>query len=105
MSDRKIIAPVAGGFSYLDSEDGVTRLGTVVDCSATIEQVKQRRSMGATEGVFGQHQASIDIEKLDEWAKKISAGMLNAFDVANDDALLDRFLAEHPAYKVHKGWQ
>ena len=105
MSDRKILAPVAGGFSYLHEEDGLTRVGTIVDCSATIEQVKQRRAAGVTEGIYGHHQCSIDIEKLDEWAKKISAGHMNAFDVANDDALLDRFLAEHPVYKVHGGWQ
>lgn len=105
MSDRELIKPVAGGFSYLHREDGQTRVGTLVDCSATIEAVKQRRAAGATEGPFGHHKASIDIEKLDEWAKKISAGALNAFDVANDDALLDRFLVEHPAYVVRGGWQ
>lgn len=89
----------------MESEGGVTRVGTMVDCSATIEEIKLRRAMGATEGPFGHHYAKIDIEKLDEWAREISNGMLNAFDVASDDALLDRFLAEKPAYKVRGGWQ
>lgn len=61
--------------------------------------------MGMTEQAFGRHEASIPLTTLDAWAKKISNGAMNAFDVASDDALLNRFLADHPALKVHGGWQ
>lgn len=87
------------------SEDGVTRVGTVVDVSGVVEQVKDRRSHGLNDHMFGRHEMSIPLETLDAWAKKISNGLMNAFDVANDDALLDRFIAEHGAFKVHGGWQ
>ena len=87
------------------SEDGVTRVGTVVDVSGVVEQVKDRRSHGLNDHMLGRHEMSIPIETLDAWAKKISNGLMNAFDVANDDALLDRFIQEHGAFKVHGGWQ
>jgi arginyl-tRNA synthetase len=105
MADSKILQRLDRGYTYMTSEDGVTRVGTVVDVSDVADAVKERRAMGMTEQVFGRHEASIPLETLDAWAKKISNGALNAFDVADDDALLNRFMAEHGCYKVHKGWQ
>lgn len=105
MAETKILTAVPGGYTYMASEDGVTRVGTVVDVSGVVEQVKDRRSHGLNDHMFGRHEMSIPIETLDAWAKKISNGLMNAFDVANDDALLDRFIQEHGAFKVHGGWQ
>jgi len=105
MAEIKILEQLDRGYTYMASEDGVTRVGTHVDVSDVSEAVKGRRGMGMTSQVFGQHEASIPIETLDAWAKKISNGALNAFDVASDDALLDRFILEHGCFKVHKGWQ
>jgi len=105
MAETKILTAVPGGYTYMASEDGVTRVGTVVDVSGVVEQVKDRRSHGLNDHMFGRHEMSIPLETLDAWAKKISNGLMNAFDVANDDALLDRFIQEHGAFKVHGGWQ
>jgi len=105
MAETKILTAVPGGYTYMASEDGVTRVGTVVDVSGVVEQVKDRRSHGLNDHMFGRHEMSIPLETLDAWAKKISNGLMNAFDVANDDALLDRFMAEHGAFRVHGGWQ
>ena len=105
MAETKILTAVPGGYTYMASEDGVTRVGTVVDVSGVVEQVKDRRAHGLNDHMFGRHEMSIPLETLDAWAKKISNGLMNAFDVANDDALLDRFMAEHGAFRVHGGWQ
>lgn len=105
MADTKILSRSPGSYTYMSEEDGKTRIGTVTDVTGVMDAVKGRRGMGITEQVFGRHEASIPITTLDAWAKKISYGAMNAFDVASDDALLARFMAEHPAFKVHGGWQ
>jgi hypothetical protein len=105
MADVKILSRSPGSYTYMGTEDGVTRIGTVTDVSSVVEAVKGRRGMGITEQAFGRHEASIPLTTLDAWAKKISNGALNAFDVSSDDALLNRFLLEHPVFKVHGGWQ
>jgi hypothetical protein len=73
--------------------------------SDVIRNVKGRRGMGAEKQAFGRHEASIPLTTLDAWAKSISNGAMNAFDVANDEKLLDRFMADHPCFKVAGGWQ
>lgn len=105
MADTRILSRDGKSITYMAHEDGQTRVGTYTDVTDVVEAVKGRRSMGMTEQAFGRHEASIPITTLDAWAKKISNGAMNAFDVAGDDALLNRFLAEHPALKVHGGWQ
>lgn len=105
MADTRILSRSGRSVTYMADEDGKTRVGTYADVSDVVEAVKGRRAHGMTEQVLGRHQASIPLTTLDAWAKRISNGMLNAFDVADDDALLDRFLAEHPALKVAGGWQ
>ena len=105
MAETKVLDRVAGGYSYMASEDGVTRVGTIVDVSGIVEQVKDRRSHGLNDHAFGRHEMSIPLETLDAWAKKISGGLMNAFDVASDDALLNRFIQEHGSFKVHGGWE
>lgn len=105
MADKRILEVLPRGYTYTATEDGVTRIGTISDVSDVVEQVKGRRGMGITSQAFGRHEASIPLTTLDAWAKKISNGALNAFDVADDEALLERFMAEHPAFKVHGGWQ
>lgn len=105
MADKHILEVLPRGYTYMAEEDGKTRIGTFTDVSDVVEAVKGRRGMGMTEQAFGRHEASIPLETLDAWAKKISNGAMNAFDVANDEALLNRFMADHPAFKVHGGWQ
>jgi hypothetical protein len=105
MADTRILSRSGNSVTYMADEDGQTRVGTYTDVSDVVEAVKGRRAMGMTEQAFGRHEASIPLTTLDAWAKKISNGMLNAFDVASDDVLLNRFMAEHPALKVHGGWQ
>lgn len=105
MAETNILSLVDGGYTYMAEEDGVTRIGTVVDVSGVVENVKQRRAHGLNEHALGTHTWSIPLETLDAWAKKISAGALNCFDVADDEMLLDRFKAEHPCFKVKGGWQ
>lgn len=102
---KRILERLPNGYTYTHTEDGVTRVGTYADHTDIVEQVKGRRGMGMTQGDLGIHEASIPLNLLDEWARKISGGQLGAFDVSSDNALLDRFLAEHPSLKVHKGWQ
>lgn len=105
MADKRILEVLPRGYTYTATEDGVTRIGTISDVSDVVEQVKGRRGMGITRQAFGLHEFSIPLTTLDAWAKMISNGAMNAFDVADDDALLERFMAEHPAFKVHGGWQ
>jgi len=105
MADTRILSRNGRSVTYMADEDGQTRVGTVSDVSDVVEAVKGRRGMGITSQAFGRHEASIPLTTLDAWAKKISNGALNAFDVSSDDALLNRFLAEHPALRVHGGWQ
>lgn len=105
MADTRILSRDGNSVTYMASEDGETRIGTRTDVTDVVEAIKGRRGMGITEQVFGRHEASIPLTTLDAWAKKISNGALNAFDVADDEALLNRFLAEHPALRVHGGWQ
>ena len=105
MADVKIISRSGNSYTYMGTEEGKTRIGTVTDVSDVIRNVKGRRGMGAEKQAFGIHEASIPITTLDAWAKRISNGSLNAFDVADDEKLFDRFMAEHPVFKVNKGWQ
>ncbi len=105
MADTRILSRHGNSVTYMASEDGKTRVGTVTDVSEVVERVQGRRGMGMEKQVFGVMQAEIPLTTLDAWAEKISNGVLNAFDVADDDALLNRLLAEHPALRVHGGWQ
>lgn len=89
----------------MSEEDGVTRVGSIIDVSGVVENVKARRSQGVNETMFGTHKWSIPLATLDAWAKKISAGALNCFDVADDEMLMNRFKAEHPCFMVEGGWQ
>ena len=105
MADTRILSRSGNSVTYMADEDGQTRVGTYTDVSDVVEAVKGRRGMGMETQAFGRHEASIPLTTLDAWAKKISGGAMNAFDVADDEALLNRFLAEHPAFKVAGGWQ
>jgi len=105
MANTRILSRNGRSVTYMADEDGKTRVGTVTDVTDVIESIKGRRGMGMEKQVFGVMQAQIPLTTLDAWAKKISNGMLNAFDVADDDALLDRFIAEHGKLKVAGGWQ
>jgi len=105
MADAKILSRSPGSYTYLQEEDGKTHIGTVTDVSGIIREVKHRRGMGAEKQAFGIHEYSIPITALDAWAKKISCGALNAFDVSDDPKLFARFAAEHGCYKVNKGWE
>ena len=105
MAETTILSRIPGSYTYMSEEDGKTRIGTVTDITQHLANVKGRRGMGAEKQAFGIHEASIPITTLDAWAKRISNGSLNAFDVADDEKLFDRFMAEHPVFKVNKGWQ
>jgi hypothetical protein len=105
MADVKILSRSGGSYTYMGTEDGKTRIGTVTDVTGVIRDVQGRRGMGAEKQAFGIHEASIPITTLDAWAKRISNGSLNAFDVADDEKLFERFMADHPCFKVNEGWQ
>lgn len=76
-------------------------LQKTTDVSAVMERNQRLRNEGMTKTRDGDHYAaSIPISLLNEWALKRG---LTWGEVAGDDRLLDRFLAEHNHCKIYEG--
>lgn len=88
--------------TYIAQEDGKTILGERADVSGNLDRVQRMRQADINNGTLGRCVASIPLVQLSAWCNQFGISLDEA--VAND-AILDRFLAEHGKFKVHGGWQ
>lgn len=94
----------ADGISTLSlkQEGDQTILHKTTDVSAVFKRNERLRQAGATKTRDGDHfGASIPLALLNEWALK--KGLPNWNAVAQDDRLLDQFLAEHSKCRIYEG--
>lgn len=98
---KKIIESGQRHVTQMVVEDGNTYIQTLANADPAIERATRIRNEGLKHHALGYHEASIDINQLQAWAQKIHPAF-GWQDVANDDALLDRFLAEHSKFRIHQ---
>lgn len=82
-------------------EDGKTIIQESVDVSGVIDRVQRMRQANAVRSeVLGDCMASIPIAAIQQWGQQFG---LNWEQVASDDALLDRCIADYSKFKVKGG--
>lgn len=97
-----IIKSTHNSATYTAKEDGRIIVGEMADVSGNIDRVTRMRQAEINSRTLGTVHCSIPLVQLSAWCNKIGIGMDEA--IAND-AILDRFLAEHGKFKVQGGWQ
>lgn len=88
--------------TYTAQEDGKIIVGERVDVSGNLDRVTRMRQAEINSETFGHCVASIPMAAIAQWAQQFG---LSAGDVANDDKLLDRCIADYGKFKVRGGWQ
>lgn len=89
-------------YTFAAQEDGKTIIGEVADVTGNLDRINRMRQAEIDSPLLGHVRASIPLVTLSAWCLKLGLSMDEA--IANDD-ILDRFLAEHGKFVVHKGWQ
>jgi hypothetical protein len=100
MARKDIIERDARRVSYSALEGDTFVVGEAVDVSGNLDRVKRMREAGAESRIFGHCIASIPLAAVSQWAQQFN---LTAHDVMNDDALLDRCIADYGKFKVRGG--
>lgn len=96
----RALAPTPHGVAYLHEEDGKTYVGERVDVDANLERVQRMRHHAVRSEVLGDCVASIPLAAIAQWGQQLG---LTVDQVANDDALLDRCIADYSKFKVKGG--
>lgn len=87
--------------TYIAQEDGKTILGEAVDVAGNLDRVKRMREAGINSELMGHCTASIPLAIIGKWGAQFG---LSIEEVAADDALLDRCIADYSAFKVRGGY-
>lgn len=83
------------------SADGKTVIAEYAEVTGNLDRVQRMRQAEINSGTFGHVHASIPLVALAGWANSLGVTLQ---EVIADDRLLDRFLTDQGAWKVHKGW-
>lgn len=97
-----IIKRTHNAATYTAREDDKIIVGEMADVSGNLDRISRMRQAGIKSQTLGVVHCSIPLVALSAWCNQIGIGMDEA--IAND-AILDRFLAEHGKFKVEGGWQ
>lgn len=97
-----IIKRTPTAVQYAAQEDGKIILGEYVDVTGNLDRVQRMRQADIDSSMLGVVHSSIPLTVLAAWCNKLGMGM---DEVIADDAILDRFLAEHGKFIVKGGWQ
>ena len=92
-----IIKRTQNATTYAAKEDGKVIIGEAVDVSGNLDRVQRMREADINSPLLGQVHCSIPLVQLSAWCNQFGIGLDEA--IAND-AILDRFLAEHGKFKV-----
>jgi hypothetical protein len=86
--------------TFFHQEDGKTVIGERADVSGNLDRVKRMREFAVRSDVLGDCMASIPVAAIAQWGQQFG---LSWDQVANDDALLDRCIADYSKFKVKGG--
>lgn len=87
---------------YVAHEDGKIIVGEQVDVTGNLDRVQRMRQAQIDNSTLGHAHASIPLTLLAAWCNGLG---LSLEEACANDAILDRFLAEHGKFKVRGGWQ
>lgn len=98
---RKIIQQSPDSALIWHEEDDKVVIQETVDVSGVIDRVQRLRQAEAVRSTaFGDLMAAIPVAAIQQWAQQFG---LQWQDVANDDKLLDRCIADYSKFKVKGG--
>jgi hypothetical protein len=87
--------------TFFHQEDDKTIIGTKTDVSGAIDRVQRMRQAQINSDALGHCIAAIPLEAVAQWGQQFG---LTLEQVAQDNKLLDRCIADYNKFKVHKGW-
>lgn len=97
----EIVTRSANAMTRVGHEDGKVVICETADVTGNMDRVQRMRQANINSQTLGHVHASIPLVQLSAWCNQIGIGMDEAIA---DDAILDRFLAEHGKFKVQGGW-
>lgn len=86
--------------AFFHQEDGKTIVGERADVSGNLDRVKRMREFAIRSEVLGDCVASIPLAAIGQWGQQFG---LTVQEVVEDDALLDRCIADYSKFKVKGG--
>lgn len=86
--------------AFFHQEDDKTTVGERVNVDGNLDRVKRMREFAIRSEVLGDCMASIPIAAIAQWGQQFG---LTWNQVADDDALLDRCIADYSKFKVKGG--
>lgn len=86
--------------AFFHQEDDKTVLGERADVSGNLDRVKRMREFAVRSEVLGDCVASIPLVAVAQWGQQFGLTMQQ---VVEDDALLDRCIADYSKFKVKGG--
>lgn len=98
----KAIGTGAQSVSYHHEEDGKTFIGERVNVDGVLDRVQRMRHADINNETLGHCIAALPISAIQQWGQQFGMGWEQ---VANDDKLLDRCIADYSKFKVRGGWQ
>lgn len=88
--------------TYFAQEDGATILGERVNVDGNLDRVTRMRQANIDSDLLGHCVASIPLAAIAQWGQQFG---ISVHEVVNDNALLDRCIADYGKFKVRGGWQ
>ena len=97
----EIIRQTHNAQTYTAREGDTIVVGERVDVSGNLDRVARMRQADINSELLGHCVASIPLSAVAQWGQQFG---LTVEQVANDDKLLDRCLADYGKFKVRGGW-
>jgi len=98
---KRILTQSHNSATYMAEADGKTLIGEVADVSGNLDRVQRMRHAEINNETLGRCVASIPLVAIAQWGQQFGIGL---HEVINDNALLDRCIADYSKFKVHGGY-
>jgi len=98
---KRIITSTHNSATYTAEADGKTLIGEMADVSGNLDRVQRMRQAEINNATLGRCVASIPFVAIAQWGAQFG---IDLHEVINDNALLDRCIADYSKFKVHGGY-